>query len=83
MRTLNKHYLLLITVLLTGYFIQAAEISDAQQALLDSLPADQRDGILSKIKRAQGLQEEIEEACIRISSVIHKLYKQKDQNSYD
>jgi cysteine desulfurase len=28
-------------------------------------------------------EEEIEEACIRISSVIHKLYKQKDQNSYD
>ncbi len=72
MRTLNKHYLLLITVLLTGYFIQAAEISDEQQALLDSLPADQRDGILSKIKRAQGLQEEIEEAFEETESLVER-----------
>ena len=72
MRTLNKHYLLLITVLLTGYFIQAAEISDEQQALLDSLPADQRDGILSKIQRAQGLQEEIEEAFEETESLVER-----------
>lgn len=72
MKTLNKHYLLLITVLLTGYFIQAAEISDEQQALLDSLPADQRDGILSKIKRAQGLQEEIEEAFEETESLVER-----------
>ena len=72
MKTLNKHYLLLITVLLTGYFIQAAEISDEQQALLDSLPADQRDGILSKIQRAQGLQEEIEEAFEETESLVER-----------
>ena len=52
--------------------IYSAEISDEQKALLESLPADQRDGIMSKIQRAQGLQEEIEEAFEEQETLVER-----------
>ena len=39
----------------------AAEISDAQQAILDTLPADQRESILIKMRQAESLQTDLEE----------------------
>jgi len=42
-------------------FLISAEINDAQKALLESLPPDQRASILSKIRQADRIGEELEE----------------------
>ena len=49
-----------ISILLFSNFIHA-EVSAAQQDMLKKLPADQRESILQKIEKSNGLQSEIEE----------------------
>ena len=50
----------------------AAEISDAQQAILDTLPADQRESILIKMRQAESLQTDLEETFEEIITVIER-----------
>jgi protein involved in polysaccharide export with SLBB domain len=47
-------------------------LSDEQMTLLETLPPDQRDGIMAKMQTAQGLQDEIEETFDLENSMIIK-----------
>ena len=46
--------------------------TDAQKALLDTLPADQRESILVKMRQAENLQDDLEETFEEIVTVIER-----------
>ena len=54
-------FVFFISLFSTNFLISAQEINDAQKALLESLPPDQRSSILSKIRQADRIGEELEE----------------------
>ena len=63
-----------VLFLISCFYISglAAEISDAQQAILDTLPADQRESILIKMRQAESLQTDLEETFEEIITVIER-----------
>ena len=67
-----KNSVFFLVILILSHFVHGADLSAEQQALLESLPADQRDGIMSKIQRAQGLQEEIEDAFEEKETLVQR-----------
>ena len=64
-----------LTVISFSGMVFAIDLSDTQKALLESLPADQRDSVLSKMKTAEGLEEELEETFETGKTVIKKTQK--------
>ena len=55
-------FLILYSLFYTDLVIaNLSELTDQQKSILETLPPDQRDGIMIKMQTAQGLQEEIEE----------------------
>ena len=65
-----KKKLILLLFLLSP--IVYGEVSEEQKKLLESLPPDQRGGILEKMETASDLEEEIEEAFDSESTFIKK-----------
>jgi protein involved in polysaccharide export with SLBB domain len=66
-------FLLLCSFSHTGLVIaNTPMLSDEQMTLLETLPPDQRDGIMAKMQTAQGLQDEIEETFDLENSMIIK-----------
>ena len=51
---------------------ESSMLSDEQMTLLETLPPDQRDGIMAKMQTAQGLQDEIKETFDLENSMIIK-----------
>ena len=75
--------ILFVLVVLNGLFFSnlfvaaqsTGEISKAQAALLDTLPHDQRESILGKIRQADELQSELEQAFEDGISITKRLEK--------
>ena len=72
---LRKYLVFSLTLISASGIISAIELSDTQRALLESLPPDQRDSVLSKMKTAQGLEEDLEETFKSGKTVIKKPHK--------
>lgn len=66
-------FLILYSLFYTDLVIaNLSELTDQQKSILETLPPDQRDGIMIKMQTAQGLQEEIEETFDLENSMIVK-----------
>jgi len=59
--SVNKSYYILLALLFSVSFSAAIELSDTQKQLLDTLPPDQRQGVMSKMMQADELNQELEE----------------------
>ena len=59
--TVYKLFFLLLVLLLPAIISAAIELSDTQKQLLDTLPPDQRQGVMSKMMQADALNNELEE----------------------
>ena len=70
-----KNIFFSLTIISFSGIVFAIDLTDTQKALLESLPADQRDSILTKMKTAQGLEEELEETFETGKTVIEKPQK--------
>ena len=64
--------LVLSGLVLPGLAFAEGGASDAQLALLDTLPADQRESILVKMRQAENLQDDLEETFEKIVTVIER-----------
>ena len=69
---ISKIYFLFVVVLISTIIQATSPITPEQQALLDSLPPDQREGIMGKMVQAQAIQDELEETFEKESSLIVK-----------
>ena len=77
--------ILFVLVVLTGLFFSNlsvaaqgdGEISDAQTAILNNLPPDQRESILVKMRQANELESELEETFEANSTLIDRPDKKK------
>ena len=82
---INKN-IVFLQVLLVAFFslmIQSREITTEQQALLDQLPADQKDSILQKMNQANQLQDEIEEVFETESTLIKRPERDEEDSKYE
>ena len=82
---INKN-IVFLQVLLVAFFslmIQSREITTEQQALLDQLPADQKDSILQKMNQANQLQDELEEVFETESTLIKRPERNEEDSKYE
>ena len=82
---INKN-IVFLQVLLVAFFslmIQSQEITTEQQALLDQLPADQKDSILQKMNQANQLQDELEEVFETESTLIKRPERNEEDSKYE
>ena len=64
-------FLILYSLFYTDLVIaNLSELTDQQKSILETLPPDQRDGIMAKMQTAQSLQDEIEETFDLENSMI-------------
>ena len=79
-------YLLLILSIFVLNVEAETELSDVQQSLLNSLPPDQRESVLIKMRQADDLQEEIEEGFENVETLTQrpeeKLRTAEEQEEY-
>ena len=65
-------FLLLSSLFYSELVTANAGLSDEQMTLLETLPPDQRDGIMAKMQTAQSLEDELEETFDEESSLTMK-----------
>jgi len=73
--------ILFVLVFLNGLFFSSiiftADISDSQKALLDTLPPDQRESILVKMRQSEDLKEELEKTFEEVTTTSERPEKKK------
>ena len=71
-----KKYLFVLFLLncfsFSSSVFSASDLSDSQKALLDSLPADQRESIIVKMRQAESLETELQETFEEVITVVER-----------
>ena len=71
----------------SNYLLSAVELTDTQKQLLESLPPDQRQGVMSKMMQADQLNKELEEQFEEFSTITErperKLLSLDEQEIYE